>query len=145
MVSTQQKTIFYLSPTTSLATVTDTANRAELLREYEAIQVSGCKMCLSCPLVSDGRSKYTFEKCPQVEVLLSLVTELLKEVGKLRNIIKSEVKKGIDCWDAILLCLRQTCQPSTAQETSNPLSSHYKTESRKLMRQRGMETDLCLG
>lgn len=46
---------------------------------------------------------------------------------------------------SVLLCLRQMCQPFTAQETNNQQSSPDKTENRKLRGHRGMETDLCLG
>ena len=47
----------------------------DLLRNV-AVQVSGCRMCLSLLLMGEGGRDSTCMRCEQLDVLLSLVVEL---------------------------------------------------------------------
>lgn len=61
-----------------------------------AVQVTGCRECLSQVLVPEDSAKYTWMWCEQVNYLLCLVAELKQEVHRLRSI--TENKREIDWW-----------------------------------------------
>lgn len=55
-----------------------------------AVQVSGCRECLSLLLPGEGGRDSTCVRCEQVDELLSLVVELKEEVERLRAIREFE-------------------------------------------------------
>lgn len=103
MVLTQQKTMSSEYPVASPVTESNTVTQTELPSECVVIQVSGCTVCPSFLSVSDGSSEYVCGRYAQVE-LLSLVTELWEEVGRLRSIRES--KNEIDWCNHTLSSLR---------------------------------------
>jgi len=78
MVSTRLKAI----------TRPNVATQTELLHKQAAVQVSGCRECLSLALVLEGSRQKACVCCDQVDDLLSLVAELKEEVERLRSIRK---------------------------------------------------------
>ena len=53
----------------------------EALPKDAAVQVSGCRECLSLLLPSEGSGNSTCARCEQAEDLLSMVAELKEEVA----------------------------------------------------------------
>uniref|UniRef100_A0A493TS73 Uncharacterized protein n=1 Tax=Anas platyrhynchos platyrhynchos TaxID=8840 RepID=A0A493TS73_ANAPP len=70
--------------------------QTECLLKTEAVQVSGCRECLSLLLPSEGGGDTVCVRCEQVDGLLSLVAGLKEEVERLRAI--RECEREIDCW-----------------------------------------------
>ena len=52
----------------------------EALPKDAAVQVSGCRECLSLLLPTEGSGNSTCVRCEQVEDLLSMVAELKEEI-----------------------------------------------------------------
>ena len=80
-----------------------------------AVQVSGCRECLSLLLPGEGGRDSTCVRCEQVDELLSLVVELKEEVERLRTIRVCEWE--IDLWSDSLACQREGCQGDTPQKS----------------------------
>ena len=72
-----------------------------------AVQVSGCKECLSLLLPGEGGRDSTCVRCEQVDELLSLVVELKEEVQRLRTI--RECERETDWWSDLMVCWREGC------------------------------------
>lgn len=70
MVSTQWKAV------SSGLSKMDVATQTELLGKHAAVQVSGCRICHSLSLVTDGSRENSSVRCDQVDNVLSLVAEL---------------------------------------------------------------------
>ena len=62
----------------------------ELPRKHAAVQVPGCRECLSLSILPEGSSDSTCVCCDQLDDLLSLVVELKEEVEILRSIRECE-------------------------------------------------------
>jgi len=78
--------------------------QAKATRKDTAVQVSGCRECLSLALVpEDSRDNYCVW-CEQANDLLSLVAELKEEMERLRSI--RECEREIDWWSRTLPSLR---------------------------------------
>ena len=58
----------------------------EALPKDAAVQVSGCRECLSLLLPSEGSGNSTCARCEQAEDLLSMVAELKEEAERSRTI-----------------------------------------------------------
>jgi len=58
----------------------------EALPKDAAVQVSGCRECLSLLLPTEGSGNSTCVRCEQVEDLLSMVAELKEEAERSRTI-----------------------------------------------------------
>ena len=84
------------------------ATQTELTRKHTAVQVSGCRECLSLSAVPEGGRDTTCVRCDQVDDLLGLVAELKEEVERLRSI--RECEREIDWWSRTLPSLRQRQQ-----------------------------------
>jgi len=80
MVSTRQRAY----PRKPLVTQTDGLSR------NVAVQVSGCRECLSLLLPGEGSRDSTCVRCEQVDELLSLVVEHKKQGQRLRTLRKCE-------------------------------------------------------
>ena len=76
----------------------------ELPRKHAAVQVPGCKECLSLSVLLEGSSDSTCVRCNQLDDLLSLVVELKEEVERLRSI--RECEREIDWWSNTLAPLK---------------------------------------
>lgn len=66
------------------------ATQAEGLPRNVAVQVSGCRECLSLLLPREDGKEATCVRCEQVDELLSLVVELREEAERLRTIRECE-------------------------------------------------------
>ena len=113
MVSTRRRA----SPKRTVATQT------EGLPRNVAVQVSGCRECLSLLLPGENGKDATCARCEQVDELLSLVVELREEVGRLRAI--RECEREIDWWCDSLRERQRDCTPQTAVD---PLPCHDRNE-----------------
>jgi len=82
----------------------DPATQTEARPKHAAVQVSGCRECLSLLLPGEGSGNSTCVRCEQVEDLLSMVAELKEEVERLRTIRESE--QEIDWWSNSQACQR---------------------------------------
>ncbi|KFV04940.1 hypothetical protein N340_02425, partial [Tauraco erythrolophus] len=69
--------------------------QTELPQRDVAVQVSGCRECLSLSMVSGENSCV---RCDQVDYLLITVAELREEVERLRSIKEPEKEKDRRCW-----------------------------------------------
>lgn len=69
-----------------------TATQTELPQKHAAVQVGGCRECLSLALAPEGRRDDTCAQWDQVDDLLSLVADLREEVERLKNIRGSDRK-----------------------------------------------------
>ena len=83
------------------------ATQREGLPRNVAVQVSGCRECLSLLLPGEGGRDSTCVRCEQVDELLSLVVELKEEVERLRAI--RECEQETDWWSDSLACQREGC------------------------------------
>jgi len=90
-------------------------------RKDTAVQVSGCRECLSLVLVPEDSRDNCCVWCEQVNDLLSLVAELKEEVERLRSI--RECEREIDWWSRSLPSLRPRQQEAAPQKAENPLPS----------------------
>jgi len=108
--------------------------QTEVLHKHTAVQVCGCRECLSLALVPEGSRDSSCVQCDQVNGLLSLVAELKEEVERLRNIRKCE--KEMDCWSHTLPSLRTRQQEAAPRKAEDPLPSCDKAE-RQDLRDRG--------
>ena len=68
--------------------------QTELLHKKAAVQVSGCRECLSLSLVLEDSRQNTCVRCDQGDDLLNLETEFKEEVERLRSI--RECEKEVD-------------------------------------------------
>ena len=84
MVSTRGKAVLRRSVRTQM----------EALHKDTAVQVSGCRECLSLALVPEDSRDNCCVRCDQVNDILSLVAELKEEVERLRSI--QECEREID-------------------------------------------------
>ena len=116
MVSTRVKT----------TTRKNVATQMELPRKHAAVQVPGCRECLSLSILPEGSSDNTCVHCNQLDDLLSLVAELREEVERLRSI--RECEREIDWWSNTLAPLKQQEQMEAPNEAGNPSSSCYQAE-----------------
>ena len=91
-----------------------------------AVQVSGCRECLSLLLPGEGGRDSTCVRCEQVDELLSLVVELKEEVERLRTIRECEWET--DWWSDLLVCQREGCQGDTPRKVVDPLPCHSQTD-----------------
>jgi len=97
----------------------------EVPQKHTAVQVSGCRECLSLALVPEDSRDNSCVRCDQV-VDLSLVAELKEEVERLRNVRESE--REIDWWSCTLPSLRPRQQEAAPQEAEDPLPSFHQAE-----------------
>ena len=95
------------------------ATQTELPCKCAAVQVSGCKECLSLSLMTEGSGDTSCVRCDRVDDLLGLVAELKEEVERLRSI--RECEREIDWWTRTLPSLRQRQQREAPQEAEVPL------------------------
>jgi len=98
----------------------------ELLHKHTAVQVSGCRECLSMVLVPEDSRDNSCVLCDQVDDLLSLVAELKEEVERLRSI--RECEREIDWWSCTLQSLRPRQQEEAPREVKAPLHSFHRAE-----------------
>jgi len=75
--------------------------QTEAIHKDTAVQVSGCRECLSLALVPEGSRDNGCVRCDQINDLLSLVAELKEEVERLR-----ECESEINWWSCTLPSLR---------------------------------------
>jgi len=95
--------------------------QTEVPHKHTAVQVSGCRECLSLALVpADSR-----DNGEQVNDLLSPVAELKEEVERLRSIWECE--REINWWSRTLPSLRPR-QQETAPREEDPLPSCHQAE-----------------
>jgi len=123
MVSTRGKTI-----TRSMRTQTDAPHK------HMAVQVSGCRECLSLALVPEDSRDNGCVRCDQVNDLLSLVAELKEKVERLRSI--RDCEREIDWWSPSLPSLSPRQQEAAPQEAEDPLPSCHQGE-REDLRDKG--------
>ena len=97
--------------------------QTEVPHEHTAVQVSGCRECLSLALVPENSRDNSCVRCDQVNDLLSLVAELKEEVEWLRSI--RECEREIDC---SLPSLRPRQQQVAPPEAEDPLPSCHQAE-----------------
>ena len=83
-----------------------------------AVQVSGCKECLSLLLPGEGGRDSTCVRCEQVDELLSLVVEHKEQVQRLRTIRECEWET--DWQSDSLACRREGCQRDNLQKSGCP-------------------------
>jgi len=100
--------------------------QTEAPRKDRAVQVSGCRECLSLALVPADSRDDCCVRCEQVNDLLSLVAELKEEVERLRSI--RECEREINWWSSTLPSLRQRQQEVAPREAENPLPSCHRVE-----------------
>ncbi|KFW72624.1 hypothetical protein AS28_04863, partial [Pygoscelis adeliae] len=100
--------------------------QTEPSRKHAAVQVSGCRECLSLSAVAEGGRDDTCVRCDQVDDLLCLVAELKEEVERLRSIWECE--REIDWWSRTLPSLRQRQQMEAPREAEDPLTSCHQVE-----------------
>jgi len=100
--------------------------QTEVPRKHTAVQVSGCRRCLSLVLVPEGSRDNGCVRCEQVNDLLSLVAELKEEVERLRSI--RECERKIDWWSCTLPSLRPRQWEAAPQEAEDPLPSCHQAE-----------------
>jgi len=98
----------------------------EVPHKHSAVQVSGCRECLSLVLGLEHSRDNSCVRCHQVNDLLSLVAELKEEVERLRNI--RECEREIDWWSRTLPSVRPRQQEAALQEAEDPLPSFPKAE-----------------
>lgn len=72
------------------------ATQTEGLLNNVAVQVSGCRECLSLLLPGEDGKDATCVRCEQLDERLKLVVELREEVGRLRAI--RECEREMDWW-----------------------------------------------
>ena len=85
------------------------ATQTEGLPRNVAVQVSGCRECLSLLLPGENGRDATCARCEQVDELLSLVVELSEEIERLRAI--RECERETDWWCDSLQKKEQRLQP----------------------------------
>ncbi|KAM9663018.1 uncharacterized protein ACIBXB_016421 [Morphnus guianensis] len=100
------------------------AMQTEVPCKHAAVQVSGCRECLSLSLVLEGSGDTSCVRCDQVDDLLSLVAELKEEVERLRSI--RECERETDWWAHTLPSLGQGQQMEALQEAEVPLPSCHQ-------------------
>ncbi|XP_042725317.1 uncharacterized protein LOC122178868 [Lagopus leucura] len=100
------------------------ATQTEGLLNNVAVQVSGCRECLSLLLPGEDGKDATCVRCEQLDELLNLVVELREEVGRLRTI--RECEREIDWWSDSLRERRRDCTTQT-EGTMDPLSHCSQT------------------
>ncbi|XP_068521222.1 uncharacterized protein [Anas acuta] len=91
-----------------------------------AVQVTGCKECLSLLLPSAGGRDAACVRCEQVDDLIRMVAELKEEVERLRAI--RECEREIDWWSNSLQGLKERYQDETPQMGVDPLPCHHRAE-----------------
>ncbi|XP_048824010.1 uncharacterized protein LOC125703493 [Lagopus muta] len=99
------------------------ATQTEGLPRCAAVQVSGCRECLSLLLPGDDGRDGTCVRCEQLDELLSLVVELREEVERLRSI--RDCEREIDWWCTSLQETSRDCNP---QPVVDSLPSRSKNE-----------------
>ena len=109
MVFTRQSALSRQSVTT----------QTDRLLNNAAVQVSGCRDCLSLLLPSAGGRETACVRCEQVDDLVRMVAELKEEVQRLRDI--RECKREIDWWSNSLQDRRERDQGETPQRGVDPL------------------------
>uniref|UniRef100_A0A8C8E8K1 SGNH hydrolase-type esterase domain-containing protein n=1 Tax=Otus sunia TaxID=257818 RepID=A0A8C8E8K1_9STRI len=99
------------------------ATQTEQPRRHAAVQVPGCRECLSLSVLLESRSDSACVRCDQLDDLLSLVAELKEEVERLRSI--RECEREIDWWSSTLTPTNQqelieapgkVCDPSPSRD-----------------------------
>ena len=108
MVSTRVKT----------TTRKNMATQTELPRKHAAVQVLGCRECLSLSVLSEGSSDNNCVCCDQLDDLISLVVELREEVERLRSI--RDCEREIDWWSSTLAPIKQQEQMEAPSEAGDP-------------------------
>ena len=102
------------------------ANQTECPLKNAAVQVSGCRECMSLLLTSEGSRDTMCVRCEQVDDLLSLVAELKEEVERLRAI--RECEREIDRWSNSLSGLKERHWGETPQTGVDPLTCCCQAE-----------------
>jgi len=100
--------------------------QTEVPHKHAAVQVSGCRECLSLALVPEDSSDNCCVRCEQVNDLLSLVAELKEEVERLRSIWECESE--IDWWSHALPSMRPKQHEAASQEAEDPLPSCHRAQ-----------------
>jgi len=116
MVSTRRKAVARRSVGT----------QTEVPHKHTAVQVFGCRECLSLVLVPEDSRDNCCVWCEQVNDLLSLAAELKEEVERLRNI--GECEREMNWWSRTLPSLRPRQQEAAPQEAEDPLPSCHQAE-----------------
>ena len=106
------------------------ATHMEFPCKHTAVQVSGCRECVSLSLGPEGSSDNSLFWCDQVDDLFSLVAELKEEVERLRGI--GEYEREIDWWSHTLSSLRPRQPMGAPQEAEDPLPSCHQVEGEDL-------------
>ena len=116
MVSTHAKAVARRSVGTQM----------EVPHKHTAVQVFGCRECLSLALVLEDSRDNSCVRCNQVNDLLSLVAELKGLIERLRSIRDCESK--IEGWSRALPSLRQRQQDATPQAAEDTLPTCHQAE-----------------
>ena len=111
MVSTHAKAVARRSVGTQM----------EVPHKHTAVQVFGCRECLSLALVPEDSRDSSCVQCDQVNDLLSLVAELKEEAERLRSI--QECEREIHWWSCTLPSLRPRQQEVAPRKGEKPLPS----------------------
>jgi len=98
----------------------------EVPHKHMAVQVSGCRECLSLALIPEDSRDNSCVRSDQVNDLLSLVAELKEEVERLSSIRECEWK--IELWSCTLPSLRPRQQEAAPQFAEDSLPSCYQAE-----------------
>lgn len=118
---------FFLSPSSALQMVKShccccqrkCAKPNRTPKKDTAVQIPGCRECLSLRAVPEDSAKGTSVWCEQVNDLLCLVAGLKQEVERLRIVRGS--KGEIDWWSYSLATLREA-----QQESEEPCPSYHQ-------------------
>jgi len=110
------------------------ATQTEAPCKDTAVQVSGCRECLSLVLVPEDSRNNSCVWCDEVNDLLSLMAELKEELERLRSI--RECEREIDWWSHFLASPRPRQQEAAPQEGEDPPPSCQQAE-RGDLRDRG--------
>ena len=100
------------------------ATQTEGLLNNVAVQVSGCRECLSLLLPGEDGKDATCVRCEQLDELLNLVVELREEVDRLQTI--RDCERQTDWWSDSLRERRRVCTSQT-EGVMDPFSHHSQT------------------
>jgi len=78
--------------------------QTEVPHKHTAVQVSGCRECLSLAVLPEDSRDHSCVQCDQVNDLLSLVAELKEKLRRLMSI--RECEREIYWWSCTLPSLR---------------------------------------
>ncbi|XP_054044411.1 uncharacterized protein LOC128904316 isoform X1 [Rissa tridactyla] len=95
--------------------------QTEAPHEHMGVQASGCRVCRSLAVATEGSGDNTCVRCEQVNDLLVLVAELKAEVERLRSI--RECERESDWWTH---SLREREQVEAPHKSGDPLPSRHQ-------------------